>query len=86
MRFRLDFDYVDLALHTVPTIVLVSLAGFFLPQAHVWTVAVGATAGWLLRELAQHKWSFSEMGRQSWAEWIVPGVFATVVATLFTVV
>ena len=71
MRWPSTIDWVDIILHVVVAVIFVALVGLFVAPL---LLAVVNAVFWLVRELAQHNWKFSEMGGQSWLEFIAPAI------------
>lgn len=80
MRWPNTWDVVDIVIHVVVAVVIVSLLGFFIAPL---LAAVLNAVFWFVRELAQHRWSVKEMGGQSWAEFIAPAIAGGLTAILF---
>lgn len=73
-------DWIDIGLHCAGTLAAVAPVAYFLGPWGVFDVGLAATTFWLARELHQHGWSFANMGPQSQAEWIIPGLLAGVLS------
>lgn len=73
-----EFFYTDVGeiiLHVIIAILLALLIKVFLDATFfeiVFFVLLGAA--FLIRELSQHEWKFTDMGRQSYLEFLFPWV------------
>ena len=85
--FPNSWDFVDIGLHVLATLIAAAVV------AAVWWILKGSpeiNSGfgfgmlifWFVRELWQHDWKLKNMGGQSHAEWIAPGIAGFIVAAL----
>jgi len=72
-------DLGEIILHCVIAAVLALLADWYFDDWREFVATIVIILGFIVRELAQHQWTFSEMGVQSWKEWIYPAIVAIII-------
>lgn len=75
-------DTGEIVLHCVVALVLASLVEWRLSGFWQLVADIAIVVGFIVRELWQHEWRFTEMGLQSWMEWLFPAAVVLIVYAL----
>lgn len=79
LREFFESDLGEIVIHCVVAAVLMLLVDWWLDDYLELVGGVAIIMGFIVRELAQHEWKFSEMGIQSWKEWIYPAIIVLII-------